>query len=391
MEGAIREYREEGKVSLRFLAGAWDVPRSTLKLRLDRKIEGSSHMSGHKPVLNDKAEDELVAVIKELAQRGFPLGMKEVRTIAYTYAKQNDIRGFSENKQKAGYEWFYAFLKRHRDIGIRKPEPLSVARAMGMNETVKNGWFDELEAVIDRLGLRSMPNHYWNVDESGMQDYFVPGKVVGQAGKPCYQSTAGEKGETTTLVAAFNAMSCYVKPFLIMKGKRMKPEWLDALPKDVAITLRLSDNGWINKDLFLAWGEIFVAQLPKDGLPHLLFMDGHGSHVYNMAFMQLMKQHNVIVWCFPAHTTHWLQPADRSLFRSLKHNWTEVGLKQSRFSAASKLTKGEFLKLFGAAWRKSANVENAMSGFCATGLFPLDRKFCLTSNCNVILKVFLDI
>jgi len=44
--------------------------RSTLKLRLDRKIEGSSHMSGRKRVLNDKAEDELVAVIKELAQRG---------------------------------------------------------------------------------------------------------------------------------------------------------------------------------------------------------------------------------------------------------------------------------------------------------------------------------
>ena len=45
MEGAIREYREkDGKVSLRFLARAWDVPRSTLKLRVDRKIEGSSHM-----------------------------------------------------------------------------------------------------------------------------------------------------------------------------------------------------------------------------------------------------------------------------------------------------------------------------------------------------------
>jgi len=72
MEGAIREFREkEGKMSIRFLARAWNVPRSKLKLRLDGKIEGGKHMSGRKPVLSNKSEAELVSVIKELAQRGF--------------------------------------------------------------------------------------------------------------------------------------------------------------------------------------------------------------------------------------------------------------------------------------------------------------------------------
>jgi len=365
MEGAINEYREKGgKVSVRFLARAWNVPRTTLKLRLDNKIEGSRHMSGRKRVLSDEAEAQLVIVIKELAQRGFPLGMKEIRAIAFSYMKQNGLRGFSEKKQKAGYEWFYAFMKRHPDISIRKPEPLSVARGMGMNESVKNAWFQKFEAAVDQLGIRNMPSQYWNVDETGLQDYFVPQKVVGEVGKPCYQSTAGEKGETTTVVAAFNAMGCYVKPLIIMKGKRMKPEWLDGLPQDIVIMLRLSENGWINKELFMAWGEMFVAQLPKDGLPHLLLMDGHSSHVYNFQFLQLMKQHKVHVWCLPAHTTHWLQPADRTLFRSLKHHWSEEGLKMSRSSAASKLAKGEFLKVFATAWRKCATVENAVGLLC---------------------------
>jgi len=61
-------------------------------------------------------------------------------------------------KKAAGYEWFYSFLKRHPDIGIRKPEPLSIARAMGMNQTVVTKWFDELEASIDKLGIKCMPN-----------------------------------------------------------------------------------------------------------------------------------------------------------------------------------------------------------------------------------------
>jgi len=103
---------------------------------------------------------------------------------------------------------------------------------------------------------------------------------------------------------------------------------------------------------------------------HILFLDGHGSHVYNLEFLKLMKEHNVHVWCFPAHTTHWIQPADRSLFRSVKHHWMEDGLKTARQHAAMKLSKQEFLRVFAAAWQKAATVENALSGFCSAG-----RKF----------------
>jgi len=83
------------------------------------------------------------------------------------------------------------------------------------------------------------------------------------------------------------------------------------LPKDVA-KYTAPENGWINKDLFSAWGEMFVAQLPKDGLPHLLFMNRHGSHIYNVQFLKLMKEHNVHMRCLqhiPYHIPHmyWLQ------------------------------------------------------------------------------------
>jgi len=375
MQGAIDEYNaNNGKVSIRQLARAWQVPRSTLKMRLEGKVQGSGYMSGRKPIFDSVTEDKLVSAIKELSQRGFPLGMKEVRHLAFSYASQNGISGFSEKKKAAGYEWFYSFLKRHPDIGVRKPEPLSVARAMGMNKTVVSKWFSELEACIDKLGIKCMPDHFWNVDETGLQDYFVSQKVVGEVGKPCYQATASEKGETTTIIAAFNAMGIYVKPLVIMRGKRLKPEWLDGISGSFAVTLRMSENGWVNKELFVDWAEMFVSTLPKhDDKHHVLFLDGHGSHVYNMDFIELMKKHKVEVWCFPAHTTHWLQPADRTFFRSLKHWWSEDGLKLARISAGRKLTRQEFLKLFASAWNQSATVENALSGFCATGLFPLDR------------------
>jgi len=375
MKGALEEYHAKGgNVSVRQLARAWMVPRSTLQQRIGGKVQGSSHMSGRKPLFSTEIENDLLRTIKLLAERGFPLGMKEVRKIAYSYAMSNGIPGFSGKKQAAGYEWLSGFLQRHPKLSIRKPEPLSVARAAGMNKVVVEKWFSSLSDHLDSIGIKNMPARLWNVDESGLQDHFVPNKVVAEVGKPCYQATSGEKGETTTIVAAFNAVGTYLKPFVIMKGKRMKPEWLDGQPPDVSITLRMSDNGWITKELFMQWAELFVAQLPKDDLPHVLFLDGHGSHVYNLDFLKLMKEHNVHVWCFPAHTTHWIQPADRSLFRSVKHHWTEEGLKTARQHAAMKLSKQEFLRVFATAWRKAATVENALSGFCSAGLFPFNSK-----------------
>jgi hypothetical protein len=252
MKGAVNEYFEKNvATSVRQLARAWQVPRSTLEMRIDGRVKGTGHRSGRKPVFDCRAEEDLVGVIKLLSHRGFPLGMKEVRSIAYCYAAQNGIVGFSKSKEAAGYEWLYGLLRRHPELSIRKPEPLSIARACGMNEVVLQKWFESLGESLNELGIKNRPDRLWNVDETGLQDHFVPQKVVAEAGKTCYQATAGEKGETTTVVAAFNAVGTYCKPFVIAKGKRLKPEWHDGLPADFSVTVRVSDNGWINKDLFI--------------------------------------------------------------------------------------------------------------------------------------------
>ena len=81
----------------------------------------------------------------------------------------------------------------------------------------------------------------------------------------------------------------------------------------------------------LEWGRLFVKSLPKeDQRPHLLLLDGHSSHVYNLTFLTLMKEHNVHVMCYPPHTTHCIQPADKSLFKSSKNSWNDEGRRFTR-------------------------------------------------------------
>ncbi|KAK0134340.1 hypothetical protein N1851_030101 [Merluccius polli] len=282
----------------------------------------------------------------------------------------NGIAGFSEDKQKAGYYWFEGFMKRNPIISLRKPEALSAARASGMNPTIVEKWFQTYTSLLNRLQIHDMPSHLWNCDESGLQDHFISKRVVGVMGKSCFQVTSGEKGETVTVLAGFNAVGTFTPTMVMFKGKRHRAEWLDNRPENAIV--RVSDNGWINSQLFLEWGQRFVQQLPKeDARPHVLLLDGHYSHVFNLQFLELMEQNNVHVISYPPHTTHALQPADRSLFRSLKHHWQELGRKWTRKTGGKKLPKQLFFSVFTPAWKKTATVENAQAGFRASGMFPV--------------------
>jgi len=71
------------------------------------------------------------------------------------------------------------------------------------------------------------------------------------------------------------------------------------------------------------FGEKFVQK--DNSKKHVLIMDGHGSHIYSVEFLSLMKKHGVEVVCLPPHCTHWMQPADKALFRAMKSNCEESG------------------------------------------------------------------
>ncbi|XP_061106950.1 uncharacterized protein LOC133134685 [Conger conger] len=369
-----RETTEAGqKPNLRFLARAWNVPKSTLEKRVKGLVSGHTHSSGRKPFLPANAEKELAELLKTLATRGFRLTKQDVQNIAFDFAKANNIKGFSEVKKQAGYYWLRNFNKRNPGVGIRESDvAAAAARAPGKNPQVVHSWFEEYKTLLNELGLEDIPSHLWSCEESGLQDDFTPRQVVSTAGKPCHDVTAGHRGETTTVLAAFNAVGTFGPTMVIFKGKRLRNEWL--LDSPVNVLAKVSENGWINSNLFLEWGEMFIRQLPKDDPnPHILLLDGHSSHVYNLEFLKLMRRNNVHVMCYPAHSTHALRPADKPLFTSLKYNWQEEGRKWNLNAAGQKLPVAEFFTLFNEAWKKTATIENGQAVFKTTGMFPLNE------------------
>ena len=374
MQQAIAEYRQkemEGTACLREISRSWRVPKSTLARRLKIPDLGHEYASGRPTVFSKKSEDELADLILDLARRGFPLSEAQVRNLATQFANANNLQVFSQNKNnEAGYYWFKGFLRRHPELCVKRAEGLSAARSGAMNKTNIEKWFSEYKELVEKLNISDSPSHIWNLDESGLQDVFQAKRAVGQKGVPLYQVTAAEKGDTTTVLPIFNAMGEIGALMVIFKGKRIRPEWAVGSPP--ATLIRASPDGWINKDLFLEFCKAFVKKLVNDGKKHVVLMDGHGSHVYNLEVFKLMREHNVEVLCFPPHTSHWLQPADRSIFKSLKSHWSTEGLSYTRGTGGKKCGKSDFFQIFTPAWTRCSTVENIQSGFRSSGIFPVN-------------------
>jgi len=115
-----------------------------------------------------------------------------------------------------------------------------------------------------------------------------------------------------TALACFNAVGQYAPLLFVFKAKRLQASWCVGAPAGSVV--KVSDNGWITAPVFAEWAESFVQFLKSENSrPHVLLLDGHSSHVYNLPFVQLMKANNIYPFAFPPHCSHWLQPADKSV------------------------------------------------------------------------------
>lgn len=116
-----------------------------------------------------------------------------------------------------------------------------------------------------------------------------------------------------------NAAGEFIPPMLIFKRVRMN----DCLKKGAppGTVFGCSKNGWITSELFVQWLEHFIkyTKLEKSNNKQvLLLLDGHTTHTKNIEAIHLACEYGIIMLSFPAHTTHRLQPLDRSFFKSLK-------------------------------------------------------------------------
>jgi hypothetical protein len=153
---------------------------------------------------------------------------------------------------------------------------------------------------------------------------------------------------------------------ITFKGIRKSPQFQDGLRPGSVVGK--SDSGWINDDLFLDWLKHFM-KFKSEGTV-LLILDNHGSHTRYEA-IRFCKDHDIELVVLPPHSTHVLQPLDRTFVKSMKAQYHKNATEWMHRNPTEAINKVRFSSLFAEAYNKTATVGAAVKGFMCTGIMPL--------------------
>lgn len=130
-------------------------------------------------------------------------------------------------------------------------------------------------------------------------------------------------------------------------------------------------KGWMN-NFFLQWLRHFIKfACPSKESPILVLLDGHSHKTLDV--INFCREHNIHLISSPPHTTHKLQPLDRTFMKPFKNAYHEQCDMWIRANTGARITDYDIAGLVREAFIKVARMNIAVSGFKCTGIYLFDK------------------
>lgn len=371
----------KNKLSLRHAADKYGISKSALARHVAQlKYSGAEtyNYAPHydtKKVFTEEQEYILVAYMKQCAFLHYGLTVFNLRKLAYQFAKENKIKYPLkwDDEQLGGEGWARWFRSRHSaDLSLRKPEATSLSRATSFNKDNVARFFTNYTTVLSRHTFD--PAKIYNVDETGVSTVHNPPKILAPKGvKAVGGMTSGERGVNVTILATVNAIGNSIPPLFVFPRVHFKDHMLKGAPPGSVGAA--APSGWSNEVVFVQYLEHFITHTkpsPKD--PVLLLLDNHESHI-SVAAISRAKEAGIIMLTFHPHTTHKMQPLDRTVFGPFK-NYYHKAMADWMVTPGNQgkpVTIYDVAELVGKAYPLSFTPSNIIKGFEITGLYPLNQ------------------
>jgi hypothetical protein len=110
--------------------------------------------------------------------------------------------------------------------------------------------------------------------------------------------------------------------------------------------------------------------------PCLVLEDGHNSH-YSPDILEYTQDNNIILVCYPSHTTHVLQGFNIAVFGPFKRAWTQATIA-FEYRTGQKVCRENMLGLLSEVWIQSLTPNNIKTSFRKTGVFPINSHVILS-------------
>ncbi|KAK7478675.1 hypothetical protein BaRGS_00030060 [Batillaria attramentaria] len=347
------------------------VPARTLRRHRDQTVAepGVLNFGRYRNALPQEIELQLKAHVLDMQRRLHGLKMWDMRRLAFDIAEKAQINHpFNKESRKAGTDWVQNFLARHK-LSIRQPQGTSIARAVGFNKPQVQQFFALYKELLETHSCT--PSRLWNMDETGLTTVQQPGKIIAPKGaRQVGKITSAERGVLVTLVCACNAAGYFLPPMYIFPRKRMVDTLMkDAPPQAVGYA---NPSGWSDDGLFMMWLQHFagLVNCSRENR-HIILLDGHHSHKTLQA-IEFCRDNGIELITLPPHSTHRMQPLDRTYFRTLKSAFNAEADSWMVTNPGRRITVHDMAGLTGKAFLRTALPERAVQGFKTCGLWPFD-------------------
>ncbi|XP_053374013.1 uncharacterized protein LOC128546748 [Mercenaria mercenaria] len=222
--------------------------------------------------------------------------------------------------------------------------------------------------------LLTAPERIYNIDESGSSTEHTPPKIIcDKTTKP--QSVTSPRSKNVTIIGGANAIGNHVPPFYIFPGKRWNDSLLDGAVAGAAGGM--SESGWFNRGLFEEYIINHFARhvgLDRGDRPTTLILyDGHKSHL-SLTLTQWAKDHRVILFVLPPHSSHLTQPLDVGVFGPMKKFFYQECKLYMHANPGVSITRYEVAKLTNKPFSKAFSPINIISAFKKSGMYPFDSE-----------------
>ncbi len=177
-------------------------------------------VSGPRTYLTIEEEEELVIFLRRSASIDYAKSRKEVMALVQRIISCKGIDRTVSNG------WWESFCRRHPNLTLRAPVPLSQARAVATDPDMLDSYFDLLEATMAENDLLDKPCHIFNVDETGLPlDSKAPKLIFERAERNPAAIGSGDKAQLT-VIGCVSAAGVCLPPMVIWDRKTLSPELL---------------------------------------------------------------------------------------------------------------------------------------------------------------------
>jgi len=174
-----------GTLSSYQAANTFGVPRGTVARHIAYYKRHGIRLTigqGRPTHLSYNEEKLLVIILQTRASAGFPMDKPDLIDLIAEYLPHVGKESLFP-RGRPGEEWYLNFMKRWRtELTVRKPELLTLSRALACNKAAVDAWFKLLGDKLTELNLHHCPGQIFNCDESGLSANPGMSKIITKRG-----------------------------------------------------------------------------------------------------------------------------------------------------------------------------------------------------------------